>query len=76
MGKAELERAGLEPLQALITSFDRAVTQFGLFTAFIKATSMTVGGIFAGVGALLGLLGGPFAPLTSAGLAAKGFAIG
>ena len=76
MGKAELERAGLEPLQALITSFARAVTQFGLFTAFIKATSMTVGGIFAGVGALLGLLGGPFAPLTSAGLAAKGFAIG
>ena len=37
---------------------------------------MTVGGIFAGVGALLGLLGGPLAPFTSAGLAAKGFVIG
>ena len=75
-GKAELERAGLEPLQALITSFSRAVAQFALFTGFIKATSMTVGGIFAGVGALLGLMGGPLAPFTSAGLAAKGFAIG
>jgi len=75
-GKAELEQQGLKPLQALITSFSRAVTQFGLFTAFIKATSLSVGGIFAGVGALLGLMGGPLAPLTSGALAAKGFVIG
>ena len=75
-GRAELERAGLQPLQALITSFSRAVAQFALFTAFVKATSLTVGGIFAGVGALLGLMGGPLAPFTSAGLAAKGFVIG
>ena len=73
MGKAELERAGLEPLQALITSFARAVTQFALFTGFIKLTSLAVGGIFAGVGALLGSV---FPGIGTAIGAAKGFMVG
>ena len=73
MGKAELERAGLEPLQALITSFSRAVTQFALFTGFIKLTSLAVGGIFAGVGALLGSV---FPGIGTAIGAAKGFMVG
>ena len=73
MGKAELERAGLEPLQALLTSFARAVTQFALFTGFIKATSLAVGGIFAGVGALLGSV---FPGIGTAIGAAKGFMVG
>ena len=73
MGKAELERAGLEPLQALITSFARAVTQFALFTGFIKATSLAVGGIFAGVGALIGSV---FPGIGTAIGAAKGFMVG
>ena len=74
--KQLLIAAGLEPFQAFITSFARAFGQFALFTGFVKATSLAVGGVFAGLGALLGLAGGPFAPLTVGVGAAKGFAVG
>ena len=71
--KQLLIAAGLEPLQAIITSFARAVGQFALFTGFVKATSLAVGGIFAGVGALLGSV---FPGIGTALGAAKGFTVG
>ena len=71
--KQLLIAAGLEPLQAIITSFARAVGQFALFTGFVKATSLAVGGIFAGVGALLGSI---FPGIGTAIGAAKGFTVG
>ena len=71
--KQLLIKAGLEPLQAIITSFARAVGQFALFTGFVKATSLAVGGIFAGVGALLGSV---FPGIGTALGAAKGFTVG
>ena len=71
--KQLLIAAGLEPLQAIITSFARAVGQFALFTGFVKATSLAVGGIFAGLGALLGSI---FPGIGTALGAAKGFTVG
>ena len=71
--KQLLIAAGLEPLQAIITSFARAVGQFALFTGFVKATSLAVGGIFAGLGALLGSV---FPGIGTALGAAKGFTVG
>ena len=75
-GQAELQQAGLKPFQALITSFSRAFGQLAMFTAFVNSVSFAVGGLFAGVGALLGLMGGPFALLTSGAGAAAGFSAG
>ena len=72
-GKAELQQAGLKPLQAFITSFSRAFAQFALFNAFVNTVSFSVGGIFAGLGALIG---SAFPGIGTAIGAAKGFMVG
>ena len=72
-GKAELQQAGLKPLQAFITSFSRAFGQFALFNAFVNTVSLSVGGIFAGLGALIG---SAFPGIGTALGAAKGFFVG
>ena len=72
-GKAELQQAGLKPLQAFITSFSRAFAQFALFNAFVNTVSLSVGGIFAGLGALIG---SAFPGIGTAIGAAKGFFVG
>ena len=72
-GKAELQQAGLKPLQAFITSFSRAFAQFALFNAFVNTVSFSVGGIFAGLGALIG---SAFPGIGTALGAAKGFMVG
>ena len=71
--KQLLIKAGLEPFQAIITSFARAFGQFALFTGFVKATSLAVGGVFAGLGALIGSV---FPGVGTAIGAAKGFLVG